>query len=182
MSIFVRKIQCLEDTDEFGSDGIYLVVFRGKTKPPFLSALGVHGPGVDWDDFSPGTVWDPVVKKKIFKTTSPDQVYAVVMVERDFGTDVSGEVLDHWQDVTATAWSSIMETLDAGGTTSASVVKDAGYALIKETLEDLAGDLDNDTKIAVRRIKLNESGVKTVTFQSAPNTDHASYKVTFRHT
>ena len=50
-SLVIDAVRCREETDEIGSDDVYVVVFRGDPKAPFGSNVGVHGPGSVWSDF-----------------------------------------------------------------------------------------------------------------------------------
>src|SRR4051794_13018912 len=57
-NLVVDAIRCVEETDEVGSDDVYIVIFRGDPKPPFSSNLGVHGPGSFWRDLDSGDLRD----------------------------------------------------------------------------------------------------------------------------
>ena len=52
--VIVDKVHCFEETDEWGSDALYTVTFRGNTSGDFNNNVGVKGPGSYWNDFDSG--------------------------------------------------------------------------------------------------------------------------------
>src|SRR5262245_55938891 len=155
MSLVVDKIKCVEESDEIGADDIYLVVFRGRTLAPFNSNLASVGPGSAWSDFDTGETHGSDVT---IAQTQADAVYAVMMVEKDKGKDVTGdEVIGAWKAQTSLVWKSIMLSLvSAGLATGSNSAKASGYAGIKNALHGLASLYMNfpkgdDDLIRVRR-------------------------------
>src|SRR5262245_61396284 len=107
MSLVVDKIKCVEESDEVGSDDIYLIVFIGRTVPPFGSAIGVVGAGSAWSDFDTGETHGADVDTNAF--TASDAVYAVMMVEKDSSRDISGNaVVGAWKTQTDGIWKATM--------------------------------------------------------------------------
>ena len=87
-SLVVDAIRCVTETDEHGSDDVYIITFRRNTTAPFNSNVGVHGPGTLWTDFDSGNVELTDVTIATFR---PDAVYVVMLVERDNDRDISGD-------------------------------------------------------------------------------------------
>ena len=111
-SLVIDAVRCREETDEIGSDDVYVVVFRGDPKAPFGSNVGVHGPGSVWSDFDTtefeGT---DVPIAKFF----PDPVYVVMLVEEDNARDISGaEVIGAWKSQLGLVWRGAMLSLAFG--------------------------------------------------------------------
>src|SRR5262245_14228241 len=102
MTLVVDKIKCVEESDEVGADDIYLVVFRAFASAPYDSNLVSVGPGAAWSDFDTGETHDTDVT---IAQTRSDAVYAIMMVEKDHGKDISGsEVLGVWKAQTNLSW------------------------------------------------------------------------------
>uniref|UniRef100_A0A7C1JK61 Uncharacterized protein n=1 Tax=Caldilinea aerophila TaxID=133453 RepID=A0A7C1JK61_9CHLR len=184
MSLVVDKIKCIEESNEIGADDIYLIVFRGRTVAPFESNLASIGPGSAWSDFDTGETHhtDVTIAK-----TQADAVYAVMMVEKDMGKDISGvEVIGAWKAQTDLVWKSIMMGFVAAGQpTSSNSAKAAGFAGIKNALNGLASlymsfPKGNDDVIDVKRVTITSLGqAQTIRFRS--DAEDATYDVTFKH-
>lgn len=97
----VDHIWCTEETDEIGSDDVYLVTFRGNTSGGFFSTVLSHGPGDFWDDFDTDEERSRDIDITAFRT---DAVYVVMLVERDNRKDISGDVLSFWRGQLNAAW------------------------------------------------------------------------------
>jgi hypothetical protein len=107
MTLVIDRIKAVEESDELGSDDIYLVGFIGRTVAPFKSALGSIGPGGAWSDFDTGEIHNTDVGTGLISAS--DAVYVVMMVEEDNATDISGtEVVGAWAAQTDLIWKSVM--------------------------------------------------------------------------
>jgi hypothetical protein len=185
MSLVVDRMKAVEESDEAGSDDIYLIVFQGRTVSPFVSGLNVIGPGNFWDDFDTGEVENTDHR---LGTTNSDGVYAVMMVEKDSDRDIAGTaVVSLWKAQSDLVWKSIMLSLVAGGTpTGTEAAKSAGFAGIKNALNGLASvymefPKGDDDVIDVKRVTITQPGQsQTIRFRS--NKEDATYDVTFKHT
>jgi hypothetical protein len=183
MSLVVDKIKCVEESDEVGSDDIYLAVFRGRTVPPFSTGFNPVGPGTAWSDFDSGETHGTDVT---IAQTQPDAVYAIMMVEQDFGKDIAGaDVLGAWKSQTDLVWKSIMFGFAVGGqSTTSETVKNAGFTAVKNVMHGLASlymafPKGNDDVIKVKRVSIVSPGSsETVRFRS--DEEDATYDVTFK--
>jgi hypothetical protein len=103
-SLVVDRVKCVEESNESGSDDVYMVVFRGNTTAPFESNVGVHAPGI-WRDFDTGEVEnnDRTIAKFV-----PGAVYVVMLVEEDNDRDIAGGVIDMWKAQLALTWTAQM--------------------------------------------------------------------------
>lgn len=186
MSLVIDKIKCVEESDEVGSDDIYLIVFIGRTVAPFNSAIGSFGPGSAWGDFDTGETHHTDVNT--FAFTASDAVYAVMMVEKDNAKDIKGNaVLGAYKAQTDLTWKSIMLGMVAGGIpTGTPAAKNAGFAGIKNTLDGLASIFmefpkGNDDVIDTKQVTISARGQsQTIRFRS--DQEDATYDVTFKHT
>ena len=185
MSLVVDRIKAVEESDEAGSDDIYLITFRGRTKPPFDSGLSSIGPANFWDDFDSGEKenTDHAVAKSF-----EDAVYAVMMVENDAGKDITGdEVVSAWKAQTALTWKSIMMSFaTADLETTSQKAKDAGFEGIKNAMKGLASvymefPFGDDDVIAVKRVNVLKKG-ESETIRFASKAENARYDVTFKVT
>jgi len=112
-SLVVDAIRCITETDEIGSDDVYLVTFRGNTTAPFNSNVGVRGPGSLWTDFDSGDLEPADVTIAMFRS---DAVYVVMLVEQDNGTDISGaDVVGAFKSQCDLTWKAQMLSLLGGG-------------------------------------------------------------------
>lgn len=185
MSLVVDRIKAVKESDEIGSDDIYLVVFQGRTVAPFESGINSVGPGNFWDDFDTGEVENSDHR---VASTHSDSVYAVMMVEQDDGKDVAGNaVVSAWKAQTGLIWKSVMLGVAAGGaSTGTTAAKDAGFTGIRSALNGLASlymefPKGNDDVIQVQRVTISQPGQsQTINFRSVDQ--GASYDVTFKHT
>jgi hypothetical protein len=186
MSLIVDKIKCVEESDESGADDIYLITFRGRTVPPFDSGLGPIGPGAAWADFDTGETHGTDVG--VAKTFS-DAVYAVMMVEKDSGKDISGDaVVGAWKAQTDLIWKSVMLGMVSGGiNTTTPTAKTAGFTAIRNALNGLASiymefPKGDDDVLDVQRVTITAPGqTQTVRFRSPSHLEDATYDVTFKH-
>jgi len=111
--LVIDAVRCVEETNEAGSDDVYIVIFRGDPKPPFGSNVGVHGPGSVWSDFDKGELEGTDVSIANF---FPDAVYVIMLVEEDNARDISGkDVLGQWKFECGAAWRAAMISLAVGG-------------------------------------------------------------------
>jgi len=112
-SLKVDALRCVTETDEVGSDDVYIVTFRGNTTAPFGSNVGVHGPGTLWTGFDSGDLETTDVTIADFRL---DAVYVVMLVERDDSRDISGDdVLGAWRSQCDLTWKAQMLSLLGGG-------------------------------------------------------------------
>jgi hypothetical protein len=187
MSLVVDRIKCNEESDEAGSDDIYLIVFQGRTVAPFATGLNSIGPGNFWDDFDTGEVENTDHR---VASTNADAVYAVMMVEEDAAKDITGdEVLGAWRAQTDLVWKSIMLSMVAGGIpTGTEASRSAAFAGIRSALNGLASiymsfPKGNDDVIDVRRVTITQSGQsQMIRFRSPSDKEDATYRVTFKQT
>jgi hypothetical protein len=188
MTLLVDKIQCVEESDENGADDIYLIAFIGRTVAPFKSALKSVGPGNAWSDFDTGETHNTNVSTNLFSAS--DAMYAVMMVEKDSGKDITGDaVVGAWSAQTDLIWKSIMLGMVAGGiATGTEAAKNTGFAGIRNALNGLASlymefPKGDDDVIDVERVTISQAGQsQTIRFRSPSNQEDATYDVTFRHT
>lgn len=123
-SLVIDAVRCVEETDESGSDDVYIIIFRGDPKPPFGSNVGVHGPGwnfnegeftpgLNWMDFDSGELWNPDVPIAMY---FPDAVYMIMLVEEDNSRDISGaEILGAWRSQCGLVWRGALLPLQLSG-------------------------------------------------------------------
>lgn len=188
MSLLIDKIKCVEESDEVGADDIYLIMFIGRTVAPFRSALRSVGPGAAWSDFDTGETHHTDVDSGLF--SAPDALYAVMMVEKDSGKDISGDaVVGAWQAQSDLIWKSIMLGMVAGGIpTGTEAAKNSGFAGIRNAFNGLASlymefPKGDDDVIDVKRVTITNPGQsQTIRFRSPSDAEDATYDVTFRHT
>jgi len=185
MSLVIDKIKCVEESDEVGSDDIYLIVFQGRTVPPFSSGLNSVGPGSAWGDFDTGETHGNDVR---VASTNADGMYAVMMVEKDNQKDISGdEVVGAWRAQTDLIWKSIMLSLVASGqSTSSESAKSSAFTGMKNALNGLASlymdfPKGNDDVIKVRRVTIAASGSSQI-LRFRSDEEDATYDVTFKQT
>lgn len=185
MSLVVDRIHAIEESDESGSDDIYLIVFQGRTVPPFASGLNSVGPGNFWDDFDSGEKENTDHR---VASTNADAVYAVMMVEKDSSKDISGtDVVSAWQAATALTWKTTMGAAIAGGMSPGSAaVKQEGFEKIKKTLNGLSSvymafPYGDDDVIDVKRVTITQPGQSQI-LRFRSNAEDATYDVTFKQT
>jgi hypothetical protein len=125
-SLVIDAIRCVTETDELGSDDVYVVTFRGNTTKPFDSNVGVHGPGSLWTDFDSGDLEGTDVTIAMFRS---DAVYVVMLVEQDNGTDISGaDVVGAFKAQCDLTWKAQMLALLGGGAGPANEAQRAAAA------------------------------------------------------
>jgi hypothetical protein len=181
-NLFVDAVRCVSETDETGSDDVYLVVFRGDPKPPFNSNLGVHGPGQPWSDFDTGEL-DPtdVSIAKFF----PDAVYVVMLVEEDDGRDLSGsDIIDNWKLKCGIAWRNAMLSIAAGGhlpptpALAAAAAQSVGDAMRELAKTDMEFPTGNDDPIgSPQQVVIAPGQTPTLVFKSG---DGGVYRIRFK--
>lgn len=187
MALVVDKIKCVEESDEVGADDLYLIVFQGRTVAPFASGLNVVGPGSAWADFDTGETHGTDVR---VASTNADGVYAVMMVERDSGKDITGDaVVGAWKAQTDLIWKSLMLGMVAGGiATGTEAARSAGFAGIRSALNGLSSlymefPKGDDDVLDVERVTISQVGqTQTIRFRSPSDEEDATYDVTFKHT
>jgi hypothetical protein len=133
--LVVRKMDCLEETDEIGSDDVYMAVFRGSfTLPPNVKVVG--GKDTAWGDMSTGK---SVLKDVVLEDTyQPENVYVAALIEQDVNRDL----------LVGSAWAKVMEFWANNWTKFAG---NLGYETCAMTALLLFG-LDNDEFLGVKRI------------------------------
>ncbi|MBI5903803.1 MAG: hypothetical protein HZB84_10025 [Deltaproteobacteria bacterium] len=176
--IFVDHVWCKEETDEIGSDDVYIVVFRGNTTPPFSSNVAVHGPGDFWDDFDSGDEWSQDIPVAKFY---PSSVYVVMLVEEDVNRDISGsDVIGAWKSQTDLTWKSIMLSMGGGSLTAGQKASAAqGIANTMMGLSSIYMEFPkgNDDIIgAPKQIVIQEGQKPVVEFKG----DGGHYKIRFK--
>lgn len=157
-SLVVDAVRCVEETDEVGSDDVYMIIFRGDPKPPFSSNLGVHGPGNFWSNLDSGDLRESKLLRFFDPDAIPiaqyfsDAVYVIMLVEEDASKDISGsEVIGAWKTVCGAAWKGALLGLRLSGnwppsaaqlSTAASNVGHAMLGLASIYMEFPKGDDD----------------------------------------
>ena len=185
MALVVDSIKCVEESDEIGSDLVYLVVFQGRTSVPFASAVKVVWRGSLWE-FDTGNEdnWDVRAA-----STNADAMYAVMMVEEDYTPDfLTSDVRLAWHEKTDYIWKKLMlENLGQGIPTNNTAVKSLGFSRIRDALLELASEWadwapgSTDDVIQVKRVTITSSGQsQTLRFRSED--EDATYDVTFKQT
>ncbi len=181
--LVVDQIQCNEETNEGGSDDIYLVIFRGNTTGNFDNNVGVHGPGGFWDDFDTGEVRN---LDKAIAQYFPDSVYVTMLIEEDNDRDISGaEVIGAWKAQAALTWNATMLSFQQAGMFPLSTQRKA-YAARKvgDALKGLASiytnfPFGNDERIdQPKQIVISPGQTPVIAF----NGDGGRYKVRFKIT
>lgn len=181
MPLLVDHVWCKEETDELGSDDVYMVVFRGNTTAPFDSNVAVWGPGDFWDDFDTDDDWSQDIAIAKWRK---DAVYLVMLVEEDNNRDISGQaVLGAWKAQTTLAWKAQMLTLLGGGPGPATEAqKQTAATAIRSALQGLSSiymelPKGNDDLIgAPKRVKIAPGQQPVIDFIG----DGGHYKVRFK--
>lgn len=177
----VDQIWCDEETDEVGSDSVYFVVFRGNTTGDFNSNVGVHGPGLHWDDFDTG---EATGHDKAIAQYFPESVYVVTLIEKDHGRDIAGPaVIGAWKAQTGITWKSIMVSLTLSSPGPLSAQQKAGAAQgIRSAMLGLSSIYnefpfgDDDMISQPKQIVIAPGQKPTLTF----NGDGGRYRVRFK--
>jgi hypothetical protein len=129
-SIYVDWMKCITSSDS--SDDIYLLMFRGRTDPPFNNGVALKGPGNFWTDFDDGELWNQDILMVQF---FPDAVYGVIMVERDSGKDITPGHLSTIKTACDGAWKGELGAQQlAGNPPSSKVAKAAAFAKVQDAL------------------------------------------------
>src|SRR6476469_2942649 len=129
-SVYVDAMRCV--TSEDSSDDIYLMMFRGRTVPPFNTGVAAKGPGDFWTDFDDGELWNQDILMVQF---FPDAVYAVAVVEQDAGKDVAGGMLTNVRSLLDGKWKAELALQAAAGHLPTSeVARAAAFNVIKTAL------------------------------------------------
>ena len=167
-SLVVDRVHCVQESDEVGSDDIYMVVFRGNTTLPFNSNLGVQAPAF-WRDFDEGETSNT---DRVIATFVPGAVYVVMLVEEDNDRDIAGDVIDFWRSQTDLTWKAQM-IAGAKPADAAQAIKTTMSGLASVFMEFPKG---NDDVIEVGRI-IAAPGVPTTRHFKG---DGADYEITFK--
>jgi hypothetical protein len=108
-NVVVDQIRSVEETDELGSDDVYMLVFRGEVPHPSKSGSStefhVVGPGNVWDDFDTGEQRN---KDAVVAEFHPVSLYVALLIERDNGRDVSGSVTSGCKSLLDLAWTGLL--------------------------------------------------------------------------
>ena len=84
--LVIRALRCVEETDEIGTDDVYMALFRGSfTLPPTILVKG--GKGSPWSDMESGSLRtvDMVLDDNYHK----ENVYVAALIEQDKGLDLA---------------------------------------------------------------------------------------------
>ena len=99
----VAQLKCLEETDEVGSDDIYFVLGIGRRSTSTKKGeVKVIGPAPAWQDLSTGDLRDQDVT--LDSAFNSQDFYAIAMVERDNGKDITGDEFSNVKDTFAALW------------------------------------------------------------------------------
>lgn len=108
-NVIVDEMRCLVETDEVGSDDVYLMTFRGRI--PLRGSIAtdteftVHG-GIDyWVDFDSG---EKGRRGVVLAAYDPASLYIVQLVEKDDGRDVAGNVRELYKATLELAWTAAL--------------------------------------------------------------------------
>jgi hypothetical protein len=199
--LFVDRISCIESEDS--ADDIYLVAFRGTFKGAFRTDVEVRHsatlkliagappatfPWVHWTDFDGGEAVDTDVRLFDY---SPDDVYVVMLAERDADNDLTDNGDKHlhmWRAQLGVAWRTYIGGLRvASGTlgewrpTAAQLAK--GAKVIAEAMNGLTGLSfawpvgDDDDIGSPKHLQIAPGSKPTLQFK---NVGGGNYKVRFK--
>ncbi|WP_433600500.1 hypothetical protein ACQPXH_01145 [Nocardia sp. CA-135953] len=156
--VIVDEMKCIVDTDEEGSDDVYLLTWRGQiplgdsvvTQTEFT----VHG-GIDfWDNLDTGETRRGDVTIADY---DPRSLYIVQLIEMDFGRDVAGDPRRAYKQILEGQWAlALSRTLGQPATLRTAVLT----ATVRETLRVLNNramefPLGNDDELGPpRRLQL----------------------------
>ena len=134
--LVIRALRCVEETDEIGSDDVYMAIFRGSfTLPPNVKVVG--GKGTMWADMTSGKL---VTKDMVIEDTyQQGNVYVAALIEQDVNKDLLvGNALAKVTEFWANNWTKFS---GAGGHENCATI-----ALL------FTGGLDNDELLGARNI------------------------------
>jgi hypothetical protein len=177
-SVYVDAMRCV--TSEDSSDDIYLIMFRGRTVPPFNTGTASKGPGNFWTDFDDGELWNQDILMVQF---FPDAVYAVAVVERDGDKDITGDALDGLASALDAKWKSeLAAQATAGHLPTSEVARAAAFEAVKKTLNGIAFGVpwfiaDDDHIGTTQRLIVAPGQTPTLTFS---NSGGGKYRVRFK--
>jgi hypothetical protein len=179
--LVIDGMRCVEETDEVGSDDVYIVIFRGDPKPPFGSNVGVHGPGQAWSDFDTGELEGSDVPIAMF---FPDAVYVIMLVEEDNARDISGsEVIGAWKSQCGLVWRGALLPLQLSGKLPPSPAQTAAAAQnVAQAMLGLASlymelPKGNDDAIGnPQQVVVSSGQATTLTFKG----DGGHYRIRFK--
>jgi hypothetical protein len=176
-SVYVDAMRCVSSEDS--SDDIYIVMFRGRTIPPFNTGVASKGPGDFWTDFDDGELWNQDILMVQF---FPDAVYAVAVVEQDAGKDVAGGMLTNVRSLLDGKWKAELALQAAAGHLPTSeVARAAAFNVIKTALDgaiDLPWPVADDDLIGgTQRLIIAAGQTPTLTFS---NSGGGKYRVRFK--
>ncbi|MFD6456215.1 hypothetical protein ACFWF3_36130, partial [Nocardia sp. NPDC060220] len=108
-NVIVDEMRCLAETNEAGSDDIYVMTFRGRIPSNGSVATDteftVHG-GIDyWVNFNSG---EKGRRGVVLAAYDPRSLYVVQMIEKDNGRDVSGNVRELYKSGLELAWTAAL--------------------------------------------------------------------------
>ncbi len=134
--LVARALKCYEETDEAGSDDVYMVVFRGSFNIP-SNVMVVGGKDTSWGNMVTGKA---VVKDMVLDDSySTENAYVIALLEQDDNRDILtdgawGTIAEFW----ANQWHYFPN--NAGREACASVAL------------NMFGGVDNDELLGVRSI------------------------------
>ncbi|WP_435591939.1 hypothetical protein [Nocardia sp. bgisy118] len=112
-NVTVDVMKCVDETgsglDEWGSDDIYMLLFRGSIPTGIGLAsqteFTVTGPGGFWDEMDDG---DRRSRDVPVADYDPRSLYVVQLVEKDNGRDVDDDVIAAYRTALNGAWSAAL--------------------------------------------------------------------------
>ena len=108
-SVVVDALKAEEETNELGSDDVYMMTFRGPVPSGAVSAgtaeFTVVGPGSYWDDFDSGETHNRDVRLADFDTQS---VYVANLIEQDNRRDIKGSVESAYRSTLNLIWALLL--------------------------------------------------------------------------
>jgi hypothetical protein len=83
--LVVRKLACVDKSNEIGSNDVYMAVFRGSfTLPPNIYVIG--GTGTVWANLSTGDIREyDMILENIYQ---PENIQVIVLMEQDVNKDL----------------------------------------------------------------------------------------------
>jgi hypothetical protein len=154
-SVYVDRMLCLSSSDN--EDDIYVLMFRGRTVPPFNTGLALKGPENFWTDFDDGELWNQDI---LMVQYFPDAVYGAILVDQDDGTDISKSRLKNIGLKCAQAWKTeLLSQQAAGNAPGSAAAKNAAFAAVKAILGPQVEGAGNDDVITPD----NTNGVQRIT-------------------
>jgi hypothetical protein len=163
----ITQVQCLEETNEVGSDSIYFVILIGKTRYPFTNT--VKSISWFWEDIDKGeTVSIPFA---VDSQVDADSLILVTMMEKDDGTDIVGKQLTKVRN-----WMSTMFDLWVGKVMGMSKQEQA-ERLIPEMKEAIDNYRTNDDIVNTHFLDFADGSTDKILIFVG---DGGKYKVSFK--